>query len=151
MSLRNQGGVAQILIYLWTGECFCRSSFTYFLINDYILWGSSLLVFNAVKQSWFEMHVAWIMQEALESHPLHFCLAAGNVLIIHAPPLGNKIKLIPHHSCVVISPALCRNHLKGMRISFSKCTVYIACDNRWCAILIKTKVQFLRKCYWTKA
>ena len=49
------GGVggAQILIYLCTGECFCRAPFTYFLINDYFLCGSSLLVYNAVKQSWY--------------------------------------------------------------------------------------------------
>ena len=59
---KRPGGVAQILIYLWTGECPCRAPFTYFLINYYFLCGSGLLVFNAVKQSWSERHVAWIMQ-----------------------------------------------------------------------------------------
>ena len=51
---------------------------------------------------------------------------------------------------MVISPALCRNHLKGTRISFSNCTVDIACDNHWRAMLIKTKGQFFRKRDWIR-
>ena len=51
---------------------------------------------------------------------------------------------------MVISPALCRNHLKGTRISLSKCTVDIACDNHWRAMLIKTKGHFFRKRDWIR-
>ena len=32
----------------------------------------------------------------LASRPLKSCSAVGIVLISHAPPLGSKIKLIPH-------------------------------------------------------
>ena len=38
-----------------------------------------------------------------------------------------------------------QRHLKGTIISFSECTSYIARDNRWSPMLIKTKGQFLIK------
>ena len=88
-------------------------------------WGSDLLVFSAVKQSWSERHAAWMTQLALElaTHPLHFCSAVGIVLISHAPPSGSRIKQIhTSHSWSF--------HLKGMKITFSKYSVYIACDSR---------------------
>ena len=63
MSLSDQiGYVAQILIFLWKGECFCRAPFDNFHKNDNFLCGSGLLVFNAMKQLWSERNVVWITQ-----------------------------------------------------------------------------------------